>query len=89
MYTQESPKADGTVILTLNLGESAQTVTSFMQSNGYNFPVLLNSSSAALDYGVEGIPMTFFISRSGIIRYIQLGAFPNLEEFQSAVDKIT
>jgi hypothetical protein len=89
MYTQESPRADGTVILTLNLGESAQTVTSFMQSNSYSFPVLLNGSSAALDYGVEGIPMTFFISRSGTIRYIQLGAFSDIEELQSAVDKIT
>jgi hypothetical protein len=88
MYTQEAPKADGIVILTLNIGDSAQTLTPFMQSNGYDFPVLLNGSSAAVDYGVSGVPMTFFISRSGNIQYIKLGAFSNLAEFQIGIDKI-
>jgi hypothetical protein len=60
-----------------------------MDANSYDFPVLLNGSSAALDYGVSGIPMTFFVSRTGTIRYIQLGAFSNLSEFQNAIDKIT
>ena len=76
------------MILTLNIGEPAQVVASFMQSHGYDFTVLLNASSAAVDYGVSGIPMTFFVSRDGTIEYVKLGAFGSLEDFQDALDKI-
>gem|GEM_PF-2845240 len=76
------------VLLTLDTGETAQVLKTFMQSNIYDFTVLLNGSSAALNYGVSGIPMTFFISRTGTIQYIKLGAFSNLSEFQNAINKI-
>jgi len=77
------------VLLTLDTGETAQVLKTFMQSNIYDFTVLLNGSSAALNYGVSGIPMTFFISRTGTIQYVKLGAFSNLSEFQNAINKIT
>ena len=76
------------VLLTLDTGETAQVLKTFMQSNIYDFTVLLNGSSAALNYGVSGIPMTFFISRTGTIQYVKLGAFSNLSEFQNAINKI-
>ncbi len=76
------------VLLALDTGETAQVLKTFMQSNTYDFTVLLNGSSAALNYGVSGIPMTFFISRTGTIQYIKLGAFSNLSEFQNAINKI-
>ncbi len=77
------------VLLALDTGETAQVLKTFMQSNIYDFTVLLNGSSAALNYGVSGIPMTFFISRTGTIQYVKLGAFSNLSEFQNAINKIT
>jgi hypothetical protein len=76
------------VILAVNIGDSTQVIASFMQSHGYDFPVLLNGSSAAVVYGVSGIPMTFFVSRTGTIAYTKLGAFANLADFQAALDKI-
>ncbi len=85
----EIAKADGVVLLTLDTGEAAQVLLSFMKANSYDYPVLLNASSAAIDYGVSGIPMTFFISKTGTIQYVKLGAFSNLSEFQNAIDKIT
>ena len=60
------------VLLALDTGETAQVLKTFMQSNIYDFTVLLNGSSAALNYGVSGIPMTFFISRTGTIQYVKL-----------------
>jgi hypothetical protein len=89
MYAREVSKSDGVMILTLDIGESAQVLNSFMQPNSYDFPVLLNAASAAVDYGVSGIPMTFFISRAGTIEHIKLGAFSGLTDFQSALNKIS
>jgi cytochrome c biogenesis protein CcmG/thiol:disulfide interchange protein DsbE len=76
-------------MLTINLAESSQTVSSFMQANSYDFPVLLDAEAAVTRlYGVSGIPMTFFINRAGIIQYIKRGQFLNLAELQNALDKI-
>jgi hypothetical protein len=60
-----------------------------MQANNYDVPVLVDdASSVALNYGVSGIPTTFFISRTGIIEYIQLGMFTSLNQLQGDLNKI-
>jgi hypothetical protein len=51
--------------------------------------VLLDSNAAVtFKYGVSGIPITFFIDRSGVIQYIKRGQFLNLAELQNALDKV-
>ena len=78
------------VILTINLAESSQTISSFMQANSYDVPVLLDTNDAvAVEYGVSGIPMTFFVGRDGTIKYIKRGSFTSLSEIQNDLDKIT
>ena len=90
MYQQESAKANGAVILAINSHDSVQAVTDFMNSNGYTVPVLLDTGyDVAVQYGVSGIPATFFINGLGIIKYIQLGEFTSLSEIQQDLDKIT
>ena len=68
----------GLVILAVNLGEAPATVKKFMEDNGLNFPVLLDTdTSVAGIYNVSGIPTTFFIDRNGIIKDKKMGPFPS------------
>jgi peroxiredoxin len=76
-------------MLTVNLAESIQTINAFMQANSYDFPVLLDTNDAvAIQYGVSGIPVTFFIGRDGAIKYIKRGQFISLGELQNDLNKI-
>lgn len=63
-------------VLTVSIDQRGKpAVAQFMASNGYNFPVLLdtgNVTSAA--YGVSGIPSTFVIGRNGQIIWNCVGA---------------
>ncbi len=61
-----------------------------MNSHGYTVPVLLDARFGnSMLYGVSGVPMTVFINRNGIIKYIKLGPFANLAEMQKDIGKIT
>jgi len=58
----------GLEILAVNLRETAGAVQKFIKSNGYTFPVMLDSDGKIGGiYGVRGIPTTFIIDREGKI----------------------
>ncbi len=81
--------AQGLTLVVVNIGESSNTVRDFMQSNGYSFLVLLDKEQeAALIYNVNGIPATFFIDKDGIIRGMQVGAFPSRAAIENRLRSI-
>lgn len=54
------------VNLTDGSGETVKTASDFIASAGYTFPVYYDtSSSAAMTYGVNAVPVTYFIDASG------------------------
>jgi len=66
----------GLILMTVNSGESADTVAKFMIEKGFSFPVLLDTQKGiGRAYNVRAIPTTFFIDKDGIIRDIKVGAF--------------
>jgi peroxiredoxin len=70
----------GLVILAVNVGESSSTVGEFFDDNGLSFQILLDTDTkVAQSYNVSGIPATFFIDKSGIIKDIHIGAFTSKE----------
>jgi cytochrome c biogenesis protein CcmG, thiol:disulfide interchange protein DsbE len=78
------------VFLLVDIGESAATVNSFLQSNKYTVPVLLDTQMGVLlKYGVSGVPMTFFIGRDGVIKYVKRGQFISQNELQNSLNKIS
>jgi peroxiredoxin len=82
-------QARGLVLLAINIGESSSEVQSFMQSQGFSFPVLLDSDGAiAYQYGVGPIPTTFFIDGKGIIQQVQVGAFPNAAAIENSLSQL-
>ena len=62
------------VVLAVDVGESADAVTDFMESLGLTFPVVLDADGAVADhYGLPGLPSTFFIDAGGVLRSQVLG----------------
>ncbi len=65
-----------------------EAVGAQITSGGYTFTVPLDEAgSVAQAYNViSGIPMTFFIDSSGIIKSIQDGAFPSEAAIESRLN---
>lgn len=75
-------------ILTVNTGEDEVTVQSFIQNNGYTFPVLLDTTlDVAKLYQTNDIPVSFFINKEGIISSKKVGLMTE-EEMKQAIDQL-
>lgn len=63
------------VLVAVNSGEDEETVTSFLEENGYTFPVVLDPEYAvAMLYPSEFIPYTVIIGTDGKVAAIETGA---------------
>lgn len=71
----EEHEAEGDlVLLAVNVRESADAVTDFVEEFGLTFPVALDASGDVLDeYGLPGLPGTFFIDAAGVLQARVLG----------------
>ena len=68
-------RAQGLRILGVVYQDSAENARAFMARYGQTYPGLLDPDGrTAIDYGVFGIPETFFIDRAGVVRSRQVGA---------------
>jgi thiol-disulfide isomerase/thioredoxin len=62
-------------IITINVGESKQTIKDFMKRVKFNLPILLDDSGVAVrDWGVYAYPSSFLLDKNGSIRYAYRGA---------------
>ena len=60
--------------------DSAENALDFMRRYGQTYDALLDPDGrTAIDYGVFGIPETFFIDASGVVRSRQVGALTDAE----------
>lgn len=68
---------EGLVVLAVNVAEEPDQVRSFLDKNGYTFPVLLDTDgSVATQYGASGIPTSVVINREGLVVRHMVGARP-------------
>ncbi len=68
-------KAQGLVVVGVNLEESSGAVRQFVKHDGITFPILLDSSGrVALAYGARSIPVTYVIDRAGDVTSGGIGA---------------
>jgi peroxiredoxin len=64
-------------------------VATFMQDEGLTFPVLTDSAQKAVgQYGVSGVPTTFFIDEEGVIQYKKVGYFHSLEDIEDILNQL-
>jgi peroxiredoxin len=61
-------------ILSLDQGEDAEPVSSFITRKNYGFHVLLDSEGQVADkYGVKAIPSLVLIDKNGVIQWLSVG----------------
>jgi len=80
--------AEELVVLTVNLDRDQAQIARSMELSGIFFPVLLGDADISQLFGIRGIPTTFFIDEDGIIQHKVIGAFQNLADIESYLDKI-
>lgn len=65
------------VNMTDGVQDTVEGVKSFVEEQGYNFPVYFDTEySAAIAYGVRSIPMTMFINPDGTLMDYCIGSIP-------------
>lgn len=82
---------EGMPIIAINAGLEDQTaVAQWVEQVGLTFPVVVDDSRRTLEaqFGVRGLPTTFFIDAQGIIRHIQRGALTE-DSLRIGLDFIT
>jgi peroxiredoxin len=78
------------VILTINIADSAENVTGFMQENELSLPVLLDTESeVAMQYLVSSYPRSFFIDAEGAFQGMLPGALQSAQELKDFLDWLT
>ena len=84
---QKKNGSDKFTVLGIDIGESAKKVSSFMQKNGMNYPVLLDQDqSVAESYHVVGIPTSYLVSSEGKVLGEYHGYTPELvSDVQKAI----
>jgi cytochrome c biogenesis protein CcmG/thiol:disulfide interchange protein DsbE len=72
----EQYKDSGVVVVGVNLTnqDSMADLRTFAHEFGLTYPILLDrDGSVGLQYRVQGLPSTFFVSRKGVIRTVVVG----------------
>jgi peroxiredoxin len=80
---------DEVAILTIDIGEYTDTVTEHLSGLDFSLPVLLDiNAEVAAQYRTFSIPITFFIDKEGLMRYVKVGAFQSAQELDNIVEQL-
>lgn len=87
-FYEKYRKDPNVVILTVDEGETAEHVRSWMKRKGYDFPVLIDDGYVG-DSGVNGFPTTWFLNRAGEKAFERVGNAGDLtNRFQWRVEAL-
>lgn len=79
-------QSKGLVVVGVDVVDDAQTISNFTQALGVTYPILRDvGQQVAVTYRVTATPSTFFIDRSGVIRYKVVGPLTSGELQQDTV----
>ena len=85
--SQELP-ADRFVLLGVVYQDTPENARSFMRRLGGDWPSVLDlNSRTAMDYGVYGVPESFFVDQNGMVAFKQVGPL-SWEVVKSKVDSL-
>ncbi|MBI3636598.1 MAG: TlpA family protein disulfide reductase [Candidatus Rokubacteria bacterium] len=78
----------GVVVIGIDIQDTAAAGQKFVADFGLTFPnVPDGNGKVSIDYGVYGVPETFFVDRAGRIRLKHVGAVTD-EVFRATVDRL-
>ncbi|GAB4247598.1 MAG: TlpA disulfide reductase family protein [Deferrisoma sp.] len=71
---QQKYRAEGLVVVGMNMDQNPDDLTEFMTRTSFNYPVVKVDEATRMAYGgVASIPQAFLIDRQGRIRYTFMG----------------
>ena len=76
LYEERLPDDDFTIIaIDFTASDTREAALDFASEIGLTFPIAFDTpnSDVAADYGVRGLPATFFVDGEGIVRAMNLG----------------
>lgn len=80
---------DKVVLITVNVGEPAGLVGEYVSTHGLTLPILLDTrQGVAQNYGIIGVPFTFFIDDEGMVRAYRVGPFQGYEAIEKALKTV-
>jgi len=65
---QTSEPAGNLTIVTVLVKDTAEKAKKYMDARNFSFPVLVDTGATAAKYGITGVPESFLIDKSGIVR---------------------
>ena len=72
---------DNAVILAIDIGEKAETVSAFAEEHGLTLPIILDQNAAIAQlYRANQLPTSVIIDAEGIIREYKIGPFSGAGE---------
>jgi cytochrome c biogenesis protein CcmG/thiol:disulfide interchange protein DsbE len=78
----------GVVVLGVDMQDTAEAAQTFIRRFGLTFPNAPDAQGkVAVDYGVYGVPETFFVDRAGVIRSKHVGALTD-EVLRTTVERL-
>lgn len=84
----ETYRDDGLVLIGIAFQDQEAKIREFVQRFNKTFPIGLDpGSKISIDYGVYGVPETFFIDREGRIAYKNIGEI-NRVTIQREIEKL-
>ena len=83
-------KDQGFVVVTINTGDSRQKANAFIKKHGFDVPVLLDKNwEVAGQYGVRGLPTSFFIdSTHNIYKKVEGGSLTQNNIMNTVRDRL-
>jgi len=71
----QDKQSENLVVLAVDIQEDSDTVSRFVQKLGLTFPIAMDTEGEVTEaYGIDSIPSSFFVDKSGTIRAISIGA---------------
>ena len=78
----------GVVVVGVDIQDTREAAMKFVGDFGLTFPVVQDlKGTVSVDYGVYGVPETFFVDRQGRIRVKHVGAVTD-DVFRKTVDRL-
>jgi peroxiredoxin len=76
--------------LAVNVGDSADTVASYIEQQKLDARVLLDlDQRVGMAYGASSIPVQFVIDKEGILRHTQVGAYQGwIDDLWAEIEKL-
>lgn len=82
-------KDQGVEIIAVNVGESEVAVKEFAKRHQLDFPIVLDrEQQVTTAYGVNPLPITFLIDKSGNVVYVHRGEIPTEQVVIDLMEKI-